>query len=360
MEQLSYLEYLVFSLFSTKTSQKTMTVFHILNGKRTASILYQAELYQLSAYFGLFPTLKKETYQRIIEKGQNLEFLVTAEDGADYLLLSSKGSKVVGLYFAEHFVPKNLDLLQYGRWIREFWRRIGFASQVLSEVQFENTHYFPIEKEWRLQVWIKQWLHQQKEERKRIAEEFGREWLHIGQTQSEESMTVLVGFLTGHQVIGQTTQQIATECSKETSEIAVILLDGLSQMATVIRNKPSDYPLFYQILSELEQSVGSVSPSVRKTIEEVERGISLHDITKKRRLKLSTVSEHLIEYLLVYPTVAAEELVQEQPFLAVSQLLKENPTYSYSEMQDFFSDLPFYVYRLAQIERWRKRDDKRK
>ncbi|MGX7419232.1 helix-turn-helix domain-containing protein [Carnobacterium gallinarum] len=351
MEQLSYLEYLLFSLFSTKKSRKAMTVYHIVSGKRTASILYQAEIYQLSAYFSLFSKLKKEQYQKIIEKGITLKLLIYENE--EQLLLTEKGVQWLETYFSSHHLPVNLNLLHYGRWVNEFWRRVLFLSQVLSEIRYENKGYLPIEKEWRIQIWVKSWLQKQKLERSLVAKDFGAEWLNLGSTLSEQKMTILVGYLSGYNTIGQTTQQLATSLATEPSEISVSLVEALCEMIVEIQQNKVVYPLLYQIQAELEQSIGAVSQSIRKTEEELKNGLSLEDITQMRQLKLSTVSEHMIELAIIDPKFSVRAVIKNQPFVEVSQLLQVNPSCTYTEIKEQFPEVPFYVYRIVQLERWR-------
>ncbi len=51
---LTYTDYFILTLFSTEQPKKGSTVFHILQGKKTASILYRAADYSLDCFLAFF------------------------------------------------------------------------------------------------------------------------------------------------------------------------------------------------------------------------------------------------------------------------------------------------------------------
>ncbi|MGL4391131.1 MAG: helix-turn-helix domain-containing protein [Carnobacterium maltaromaticum] len=354
MDELSYLDYLLFSFFSTSEPRKAMTVFHIISGKRTASILYQAEIYRLSAYFSLFNKLKKENYQHSLKKGIALKILKKEEN--DYYCLTEMGQKEITVYFEKQYYPTKLNFLQNSRWIHVYWRRLVFVSQVLSEIRYKNQSYIPIEKEWSLQVWVKKWLKSKSESREELAEAFGIEWLQLARNQSKISAEIMIGFLTGHDYYGQTTMQLATAFLKEAVEVRIILLDGLSKLIHEVTEQPETFPIFFSIFTDLLETHGAVSQSVRQTQKNLMEGLDLIEIAKIRQLKLSTVSEHVIELSLIDKKFNVHSLIKEQPFLEVKQQLENQPMSSFSDIKEFFPEVPFYVYRLMQIERWREKN----
>lgn len=55
----------ILSLFQHGYKVKTSTLYHLLRGKRTTSVLIYGFLYDNLVAFGLFPLLSKTTYESV-------------------------------------------------------------------------------------------------------------------------------------------------------------------------------------------------------------------------------------------------------------------------------------------------------
>lgn len=350
LHKLTYLESFCLSLFSRTISKKGATLYHIVTGKRTASILYNAQHYKLSSYFSLFPKLKREQFNYIIEKLDRLGLIKKAEVKEEYYL-TEEGWLYCQQYFSDHTYPVHLNLLSNGTALKQFWRIILLITQVLSESRYHNSHYLPIEKEWEKQMWLKKWLKQQSKNKQELAEQFGKEWILLLKQLPSLNAELIVDCLSGHHKIGKTRQQLADSYQLDSFEIELLLLDSLSWIWKVIEEQQQEVPLFHSIYQAINKEYRGITQSAIVTESYLLEGHSLEETAKLRQLKFSTVSEHTIELYIVEPAFDLSLVLSEKDFNTVKQLLEEQPTIAYHEVVEKRPEILFLWYRLAQIER---------
>ncbi|MFC5976012.1 YpbB family protein [Carnobacterium antarcticum] len=348
--KLTYFENFCLSLFSNDVSKKSSTIYHILTGKRTASILYNAQQYRLTAYFSLFPKIKRQQFERLINKMERLE-LITADSEGEGYQLTEIGAKGYQQYFMKHTYPVHLNQLKNGAVNAYFWRKCLFVTQVLSEVRHGNKRYLPLEKEWKNQIWLKNWLNQHHQDKQTLAQQFGKEWLFLLNELTETNAEIIVAYLTGHGKIGKTRRQLAEHYGIEPLEAEIILTDCLAELIEWIERQPQMVPLFFSIYSETARDYSGITQSAAITQKYLLNGHSIEEIADLRRLKFSTISEHVIEISIVDPSFDLSLILPIEIREELNQMLSEKPNLTYQELTEKRPDILFLWYRLAQIER---------
>ncbi|MGB6178384.1 helix-turn-helix domain-containing protein [Carnobacterium sp.] len=355
MDQLSYLDHFYLSLFSTKQSKKMSTIYHILTGKKTASILYSAEKYQLTHFFALFSKLDRNQFNNSIQKLINLNTLLLAEETQEYYL-SENGKNKQSEFFSEHYYPKELNHLKDGLVLIHFWRTLQLVTQVLSEIRYKNKQYIPIEKEWEKQNWVKQWFKNNAMNKDQLALDFGQEWIIILNDLPELNAEIIAANLTGHSNTGKTKNQLVEAFKKESSEISIIELDSIAWITKILKKHPEKIPLFYSVYNEMLHLYDGTTKSALLTKRYLLNGYSLAEIAAQRQLKESTINEHVIEISIMDPLFDLSVVLPSEKLKKLKHLLSENPTITYQELIKKNPEILFLWYRLAQIERNRDSD----
>lgn len=352
MEMLSYKEYFFLSLFSESSSRKMTTLYHILVGKRTASILYQAHEYRCKAFFSLLPKMKKSEYEQQMNRLLNLNCL-EQQKGTESVLLTSLGRKQKENYFQHHHYPKNVNHLKNGKALKSFWKDCLFLTQVLSEIRHRNHSYIPIEKEWKSQQRIKRWLneHSSSSGRDTVALSFGQEWSVLLDHMEPLSADLLMILVTGHQKIGKTKAQAADYFKVEVDEVECWLWDILTVLASTVARKKQDLPLFYSLYTDSWKEHYPESQSSCITRHYLKQGLSIEEIAQKRNLKVNTVAEHVIELTIVYPDKNFLSLMPEQIYQTLEKAMRIDPNITYQEFREQYQEIAFIWYRLFQIGR---------
>lgn len=115
----------------------------------------------------------------------------------------------------------------------------------------------------------------------------------------------------------------------------------------------NEFPLFLELYLESIRKISLFNQSTLETKKLIDEGSSLDEVATKRGLKLSTVSEHLIELAILDETYPIKELIPERDYRQIMGLFELNPTIGYYEIEEQGYQIPFYIYRLLQIERRR-------
>lgn len=351
---LIYTDYFILALFSADLTKKGTTVFHILQGKRTASILYRAADYHLDCFFGLFPNIARDAFFQRLKQLVALGYLTFFSEKEEYKQ-TVEGKEAIEHYFSHHYYPEKLQWMTHGRAVQEFQQKIYFLTQIFSEIRHENSRYIPLEKSTTIQQWAKQWLKQLPFELQMSAVQFGKEWSFLLAHLDSENAIIVVQSMSGHQIVGLTKKQLAERMSLETLEISMREADTFSSLMDLARQHPKEAPLFHSIIQDiLQKNDNSLSKSAKETIQLVHKGYSLEQVTHLRNLKKSTVSEHIIEWAILFPTADIKPFIPKEIYTKAADLMRKNADYSFKEMQVLVPEMEFLWFRLMQIEGRRK------
>ncbi|MER2225609.1 MAG: helix-turn-helix domain-containing protein [Carnobacterium sp.] len=353
LDQSLYSQFFCLSLYSKDYPIKPSTLYHILTGKRTASILFKAHTYQLTKFFSIFPNLKREQYNQMIQKFIARGW-IKANGVSEEFYLSEQGKAEVEVYFSEHFYPQRLNQLLNGKATKEFWKKIVFLTQVLSELRYQNKRYLPLDKEWKNQLWVKNWLKNRPLDKQELALSFGKEWIQVLANLDSFSAEIVVSQLTGHEKFGKTITQLASMYKIEALEIAFLLQNVTIQLMDQIVRKKEIYPLFYLIYQEcIGDPYSSLSQSTKLTAYYLDKGLSIENIALKRNLKANTISEHVIELAIIFSDFDVSNVIPDTDYQRLITVFQSNEKITYEELEKEMPHVPFSWYRLIQVERSR-------
>ncbi|MBM6613717.1 helix-turn-helix domain-containing protein [Desemzia sp. RIT804] len=355
---LTYNDLFILNLFSNSQAKKGSTVFHILQGKRTASILYRAVDYSLEPFFGFFPKLDRSTFYNILEELTSLGYLSHLQENNEYLQTRMAEDSVQS-YLSNHYQPRDLNWLKQGRAVQDIQRKIYFLTQIFSEIRHENKRYLPVEKDYDIQQWAKKWIAKQETALPELAVEFGMEWKRLLSSLETENAVILVHLMSGHNVVGLTKNQLAQQMNLPRLEITLRQYDSMCYLIKQMNDVYKQVPLFASVAQEatiLNES--GVSNSAKETAVLLKKGFSIEKIIRIRQLKKSTISEHLIELVILFPTIEIQQFIPDEIYLSLKKLLTDFPEASFQELSDRLPNLEFWWYRLAQIERRRENEGK--
>lgn len=120
----------ILTLFQTGYKLRISTLYHLLVGKRTSSVLLHGFFYENLAYLGALPNLTEALFQKAV-KELEVSRLITVEEGFGVLTQQGK------LRLAENYFDlSGLNNLRYGRMRENSWQLLLFALQVVSHLSF--------------------------------------------------------------------------------------------------------------------------------------------------------------------------------------------------------------------------------
>lgn len=339
--------YFILSLFDKNEGLKAAQTFHILQGKRTGSTLFQALRNQTLSYFALFPQLERPAFDQRIKLSAQKGALAEKEDG--WFQLTELGHSWVNHYFDSTGYPDQINQSLYGFFDLDFWEKIQLLTQVLSEKSYFNKAYVPMTQSLPQQFWVKKWLYQHESEQ--LLDCFYEEWVYLLQQMDEEQADLLSQQLTGHSQVGQTRGQLLGKKSQD----KVFLINQIHGFLQVIDSHSSHCPLFYSVKQDArEENYGQLSQTACQTKQLLQENLSPEEIALRRQVKVGTISDHLVEIAILQGSQETAHLYNQED---KSRVLTYLSSHSKKQYKDFLSvyhmedeAFPFYKYRLIEIE----------
>ena len=287
----------ILSLFAHGNKARASTLYQLLKGKRTISIISYGFLYDVLQYFALFPQLPEYQFNQIIEKLLRAQWLVERDDK---VVLTSAGKK----HLADHGLNVSIDHLnsfKHYRHDQRFKALLLFIVQVVSELSYKNSQYVPIELNAFQQMQVKQWLVTQlaNKTKEEVITEFSDELTELlSQLNDESSQAPLFfGQLAGHELPGQTLAQLSD--SLGVSSLETILLDRatIHLIIETLYAQPERLPLVNSILQLVARY--PYNQSALKSYELFKATFDVALVMKERHIKQSTLDEHLLEFAII-------------------------------------------------------------
>lgn len=343
---MDYFNIYLLTFFNNKTL-KANQLIHVLNGKRTPSTLFFIEKNNLHPLFRLAP------HMTIEELEQSLNELVTE----DYLekiqseyRLTKEGKSIIA-DFEKNEKIYHVSHLLWNSFSEEFFQVWQFLTQIYSEVSYKNNKYRPLIKDFSVQQWIKDWLHSQSYPIDEQSELWSEELIVIFENLSSTEADFLSSHLTGHQHAGDTIQKIMMDLNWSKDQYNIHLKMLLYHVMDFIYFS-KDLLLHHDLLEkELQNNNYGLSYSALQTMNHLFRGEKFITVAQKRRLKIGTVYEHLLEAALIDKEFNFEPFLPlDDPRLAhLYKIIHEDPLIKYQEIKEKVPDLLFVEYRLMQL-----------
>lgn len=337
----------VLLLFSP-TPRRAKGLFNVLRGRRTVSTLFAGLtagcLELLDSWHGVPLEDFMAATAVLEENGQ----LVSTATGC--WQLTPAGEQRQAKLRQTLYLPQAFQAFQTTD-VRRFMAVSQLALQVVSELVHHDRHYYPVTTDPGIQVQVKRWLRQQPKS------ELGGQ-VHAALTAFLTSLsvpdlpTVFVQGLTGYQEPGLTNEQLAEQLGRQPLETGLMRTDAICQWINWLQQHQTTDPL-WNLLAPLKQS-SAISKSAWQTYQAFVKTNQLATIAQTRRLKLSTVREHLLEVAIWLPQFPFESVLSSTLMQQLTTIFVNRPdiaNWSFQDAQVAMPTLDFFEFRLFQIMR---------
>ncbi|WP_265456899.1 helix-turn-helix domain-containing protein [Enterococcus sp. HY326] len=329
-------------LFQAGNKLKETTLFHLLKGKGSTSVLLFGFFQQNLNFFGIYPKLSQEDYQQLLFKLLEKKYLIRS---GDYLELTALGKAVLEelliQYPLEHF-----NSYIYGRSEEEMWRSVKLAVQVVSQLSFHNNQYVPIENNPLLINQQKKWL--KKVSKETLIKQLPQELTEIFAQMPQKTADFLARQFSGYQLLGSLPFQLSGQ-----SNGPLAALSARSQLhyffELIEKTQP---PLLSDLLAPF--NLQNLNQSMQQTKFLAQQGKTPAEIAAKRRLKIGTINDHLIEWAIQDSDFPTADFVPASVKAELAKLSLPPDTWNYKELAGS-GQLDYLAFRLCQIDFFKKK-----
>ncbi|MBP3950547.1 helix-turn-helix domain-containing protein [Bacillus suaedae] len=335
-------------LDALKGERSIYGAYHLLKGKKSAQTIQDGSFFSILHFFGLFPTIERDEIKSIVEKlaARNVVQWISN----DSAVVTEYGRDKLSELVSQYQYLDDLNGWQYHDLANVVWLRIMLCVQTLSHIVHQHNRFYPITHQSQIQLWVKRTLPKENKLQANLFTALYKELHYFLSTCNELQATVFVFQLTGRENIGLTRLQIAELMNKSQDEITLVHLSVIHKLC-----KETEQQSLYPILSLFAKDLTStlvLTESASKTLELFQMGYTVEEISQKRKLKVSTIEDHIVEIALLdknfpieqfVPNQIAEAIVRSSNVLQTSRLrvIKENVE----------EDVSYFMIRLVLARR---------
>ncbi|UQS86560.1 helix-turn-helix domain-containing protein [Nicoliella spurrieriana] len=338
---------LIMFFLSAEQPRRIKVIENTLIQRRTVSTLFWGMRYQINDFMGLSPKLNSintnHELVKLIQAG-----LVTKNDDSHYRLTSLGTARIHTHqpYFSSSTglsANANYNLLQFRkRWL--------LALQITSEYSYRNQHYYPMLIGNRDDSFIKQWFHHFKNHG--LVNEIKRGLNHFLSQLPNDLAWQFVKRLNGHSMTGMTLLQQSAVLKRTTGSLLIDEWYLFDNLIIFLLNHQSQYPACYDLLMGTHRD--QVSNSARQTYQFFLQNNHLKLIANYRKLRLSTVKEHLLEVaILDFKTHAVfKQMFDRNTWQLLGNLYHGNlDNWQFDRIKQQRPDFDYFYFRMYQILR---------
>lgn len=333
---------ILLKILHTFQQERTISAaFHLLKGKRSGQTIHDVGLYNLHQFFGLLPKLSRNNYDEQIDLLFARNAIVIEENG--YYIVTESGKEI-----ASKPLTISFDSWNYRGNEHLFFSRLSLIVQSLSYQLNQKKAFSPIEKNEQIQQWVRQFLirhHYQKQQLQQLL--YNEMKNSLSQLSAEDHIKdFLVYRLTGYNEPGLTWQQLAIGYEMQEIDVQLLYISGLHSWLNELYNGESRYPLLSDMLQDIRVE-NILTASANATAKLYKNGRTIEEISHIRRLKISTIEDHIVELAMNEMNFSIEPFVtieQQQQILAA---VEDYETKRLKNLKEILPHLSYFQLRLT-------------
>lgn len=342
---MTFIEVIVlYCLQRIKGERTVYSVLHILNGKKSAQTIQDIHIFKLKAIFQTFPSLSRANFDSII-LSLNKKGWIHAGESAQSFVIHPKKEESLKELLIEYPIPAHLNGWKYHRITVGFWERLSLSIQVASHLAKGNNRYMPVQRNMAVQAWMKQTLQDFSTERQKLNEHLFQE---LAKCLEDEDIypEYLICRLTGADHIGLTPEQAAADFGIDLSYYDMCFLSLLHFMLQKILAQEGKFPILRKMILD-DDSDFILTNSTKATYKLILQGYSLEEISNIRRLKMSTIEDHIAELVLNIPDFSIGEYVSKSKVEEITKIAKDIASKSLKQMKQQLPDATYFEIRIV-------------
>lgn len=340
----SFIEIVIlFCLKRIKDERSIFSILHLLNGKKSSQTIQDAHFFQLTNFFQTFVDLTRSDIESFMKKYEQLEWI--KEVSEHHFLLTHFGEENLNEFLHKTPIPKYLNGWKYHNTTKEFWERFSLLVQVVSQLNKNHKKYIPVQRNLDVHLSIKKLLRETKQPKNNIAKLLHDEIMYCMQ-DAEIDPSFLILRLTGYNQIGWTEKQAAEILKVDIYYFHFNFLSILHFMLNKILSNKKDYPILSLLINNSAVEV-PLTQSTRRTYELIEKGYSIEEIAEIRKLKKSTIEDHLVEITLNIANFNISLYVNEEKQEMIKKIARNLPSKQLKQIRDRVENATYFEIRLV-------------
>jgi uncharacterized protein YpbB len=307
-QEQDFLRVVALNVMIPLANERTLqAAYYILRGRKANQTVQDVHLYNLYPYYRMFPRFSKEDWDKIVstllQDGFVRQEAGDGEKRKPTFAVTEKGrayAKERADHYRFDFWLGPFTQSDLTEWLELFWQRLHLLVQTVSQMLANDLAFFPVVSDKRTQQWVKAQI-TDANSRERWMNQLGDELFFLLQSLPADVQELIAAQFSGASQVGKTLGQLAMRKNVAPMYLSLLFRYGLACSIQRLIQEKDQFPLLSRLVVRSEKLDPRLSESAAKTYSLIERGIDKDEIAKIRRVKVSTVEDHLVEMALRCP-----------------------------------------------------------
>ncbi|TCP31680.1 uncharacterized protein YpbB [Scopulibacillus darangshiensis] len=345
---MSFTAYFFLTLIHHFKGERSISgIYHLLKGKKSAQTIQDSVLFNVQPFFQSLEVITRQDLNKMCNECEQSNLIQSVGDGHFRLTLS-------GLAYmneaGEHFqLPSGLAYFHHSSTAKRFWKRLKLTVQTMSNLIRDEGRFLPVTNDKEPLEWTKRFLKKAKLDRQELAAQLLNELQNSLQTRPNIEADIFVLQLSGYKQTGLTLMQASELLNIDYYEAAVLMTSCLRAVSQEINDGKDNYPLLSRFLEKSDSK--GLTASTHKTLTFIKKGLTIQQIAQYRRLKESTIEDHLVEIAMYMEDFDINTFVSREVYHRVKTVLEQQSIKRLKPIRDIAgSDISYFQIRLVMAK----------
>ncbi|WP_223703506.1 helix-turn-helix domain-containing protein [Sutcliffiella deserti] len=341
------LEYLCLHCIHAFRGERTISaIYHLFKGKKSSQTIQDGNLFSVSFLFGILPDLTRPQLEKIIILLEKEKFIIA--DSNNYYSITSTGEKVLAKGREEYPFSQYLNGWLYKGKAEIFWKRYSLLIQTLSNLQKEKTDFLPIQYEESIQHTVKNMVLNQGISKQQFAGLLYDETYRILKKVPEHQAYIFVAQLSGHLHAGLTVRQISKKLRLDETWVKVEFQSVLHFFLQVMVSEALLFPIINRLCNDIINRP-NITSTTQKSLYFLKQGYTLQEIAAIRKLKESTIEDHIVELALNVQDFSLSPYIDEENMQLIQHAVSELKTNQLKRIKDYLGDAKISYFQIRLV-----------
>lgn len=318
-------------------------IFHLMRGKKSSQTLSDGHLFGVSFLFGSFPNLPREEMEEQVQSLLQKKFIQEIEE--EKYVVTTEGNESLATYHKSADYLVGFDGLRFKNIERPFFWLLSLYIQTLSHLVRKDSNFLPITRDALTLQLVKRGF-PKRENRDLEAKRLYEELQELLDGLPSKSAELFVMRLSRPQKTGLTNRQAAHALELTEEETSIRFRSVLHNIARQAEMDQQKYPVLHRLLNWLETNV-PLTASAQKTWKLLKSGRSLEEIMIIRKMKQSTIEDHLVEIAIHISGFSIEDYVSPQEQAEILRTFHSLKTKKLKILKESLGDVSYFKIRLV-------------
>ncbi|UOQ47549.1 helix-turn-helix domain-containing protein [Gracilibacillus caseinilyticus] len=286
-------EFILLDCMLKLNGERTMyNIYHLLTAKKSTQTIQDSNIFGLTAYFGIYKSMTRKQFDEEVQRLEKKNCIVM--EARDTVKLTNKGM-TLHKQQGQHYLPLlTLNGIEYEQHAEKLLQHVILFVQTITHLHMRKHSFIPIVDDIATQRFVKTvWRNNQVHGTQRMLDQLYEDLYRLLEFFPSDHAAIFVDRLSTDQRIGLSRYQLAEKFQMTIHDISIINMNIIHNLCRMI--VANDSTSLLKQLYPVRTKQLLISDSANQTLYYVKKKLSISEISSIRRLKESTIKDHLIE-----------------------------------------------------------------